>query len=49
LRRLAESPLPLASSSQNPKMGVTLKHRLADLQSRQAVFGKFPKTRPVEN
>jgi len=25
-RRLAESPLPLGSSSQNPEMGVTLMH-----------------------
>jgi len=47
--RLAESPLPPSGSSQNPEMGVTLKHRLAGLQSRQAVSGKFPETRLMEN
>jgi len=41
--------LPLGGSSQNPEMGVTLKHRLVGLQSRQAVSGKFPETRPMKN
>jgi len=41
--------LPPSGSSQNPEMGVTLKHRLAGLQSRQAVSGKFPETRLMEN
>jgi len=40
--------LPPDDSSQNPEMGVTLMHRLAGLQSRHAVSGKFPETQKTQ-